>query len=431
MRRTFILFFLCTTFALSGTAFGGNSQSPEVRISNNDNENYAAQTVYNSVHQEYFVVWHVSSFQGRYVMGRRLDLYGNLLDEYTIAFEDSPPRDNAQPTVAYDPVNDRYLVAWLHDTPGDGSNWDILGRFVPWDGPTPSLNGFNICNFSSQQWNPRAAYAGTQQEFLVTWWNEGTGGVASYVSAARIAPADGSVLSTFVVASGTEERTVPDVAYNLARNEYLIVYQLMDAAGGNIAAVRMNAGGSILGGGEFDIAGWADPETHPRVAASRIDNQWLVVWQSDHGSEPAKDVYGRRVWVDGSGTIQQSAPVRLAATTIDEGNPEVAVFPESTVFAVSWEQQYSSSTGNFGISAQTIDTADRLGEKTVIQTVYTSENIDSSNPAMAAGPQGFMIAWVQERDSSTAIDISGRVMWRLFSEGFESGDLSRWSDIYP
>ena len=160
---------------------------PERVISNQDFDEYLPQVAHNSVRNEYFVVWHdVSPFQARSVMGKRVDNMGNTIAEFIIAFEDMPPRDNGQPTVAYDPVNNSYFVSWVRDVFGDGSDWDVEGRIVPWDGPSVSFPAFNVCSFTSNQWNPRAAYAGTPGEFLVTWWNEGSGGVNSYISAQRV-----------------------------------------------------------------------------------------------------------------------------------------------------------------------------------------------------------------------------------------------------
>ena len=84
------------------------------------------------------------------------------------------------------------------------------------------------------------------------------------------------------------------MAYNKARNEYLIVYQLMDAGFGSIYGVRISGGGAILGTGEFGVAAWPGPETLPRVAASRVADEWAVVWQSDMLGA-MKDIYARRV----------------------------------------------------------------------------------------------------------------------------------------
>ena len=80
------------------------------------------------------------------------------------------PNDRVQPSVAYDPVNDRYLVVWAYDTSGNGSNWDIHGIFVNWDGPIQGLHQFNICDWPTQQWVPKVAYFQCEEEFMIVWW---------------------------------------------------------------------------------------------------------------------------------------------------------------------------------------------------------------------------------------------------------------------
>ena len=411
--------------------FGQAAVGPEIVISVEDLDEYLPDVAYNSVHDEYFVVWHINSpLQGRWVEGARYDGEGVLLGRYTIAFEDSPPRDNAQPAVAYDPENDRYLVAWTHDVFGDGSDWDIVGRLIPWNGPSSAFQGFNICTFSTQQWNPRVAYAGTQREFLVTWWNENSGSTASFISAERISPS-GALLDSITVAYGTEERILPDVAYNQSRNEYLIVYQLMDSGGGNIYAVRMNAGGSILGGGEFGIAAWPDAETSPAVAASAAANQWAVTWQSNTGSD--LDVFARRLRVDGSGTVVLEEPIELELDILNQQSPDISAFPGREDFLVTWETQFSNSSGLYGIFARSLDSHNHLGGIVAVRDILQGENINCANPVLAHGPVNSFVVWEHERDATPSYrDIHGRVVFdAFFTDGFESGDTSAWDLATP
>jgi hypothetical protein len=261
-------------------AAADTGMSSELVITAQDFDEYLPEVAYNTNREEYFVVWHDASFQSRTVMGKRLDKYGNTIAEYTIAY--NATRDSAQASVAYDPVNDRYLVTYLRDTPGDGSDWDLYARLVPWNGPSVSFTEVPVVTWTTHQWGPKVAYASTQQEFFVTWWNEDqTGAVASYISGVRINPFNAATLgSTMVLASGPDQRFLPEIAYNRARNEYLVVYTLMNGGQGDIWAVRLNAGGTILDGGEFAVAAWADSEDTPKVAASPTANTWLVVWKA-------------------------------------------------------------------------------------------------------------------------------------------------------
>ena len=431
--RTLTLVLVVAVATVAAPAAGQMAMGPERTISNQDFNEYLPHVAYNSNHDEFLVVWHDNSpLQSRSVMGKRVDASGAAIAEFIIAFEDTPPRDNAQPTVAYDPVNDRYMVSWVKDYHGDGSDWDVYGRLIPWNGPSPSLTEFSICDFTSNQWSPRAAYAGTPGEFLVTWWNEGSGGVNSYISAQRISAAGATLGGIVTVTSGTEERVVPDVAYNQARNEYLIVFQLMDAGGGSIHGVRLTGGGSIIGGGDFAIAAWPDPETAPRVAASRVEDEWGVIWQSDVPGR-MKDVYARRVWVDISGTVQFTPPVHAAGSTVDERRPDIAIHPESSTYLLAWEKQYSSPTGPLGIDARTLNSVNGLGNRFDVRPVYIGTTIDSSRPSMAASDSNWFVAWEQERNATPPyLDILGRTVYGvLFADDFESGGLSAWSSHNP
>lgn len=428
-------YLLIVVAAMMMSVPGGATPSlgPEQVVSNQDFDEYLPQVAHNSVRDEYLIVWHdVSPFQARSVMGKRVDRMGSTLDEFVIAFEDAPPRDNGQPTVAYDPVNDRYFVAWVRDVFGNDSDWDVYGRVVPWNGPSASFPAFTICSFTTSQWNPQIAYAGTPGEFMVTWWNEGAGGVNSYISAQRVSSSGSLLGGNFVVASGGQERVAPDLAYNQARNEYLVVYQVMDAGMGSIYGVRISGSGAVLGGGEFGIAVWPDPETMPRVTASRVADEWAVVWQSDVPGS-LKDIYARRLWVEAGGAPGFAAPVHVAGSPVDERNPDIAVHPEKTGYLMVWEQQYSSISGPFGIHNRTLTVGNSLGDAFEVSGIFAGQTVDSSRPKVVAAPTDWFVVWEQERDDTPSyLDIHGRaIIGPMFSDGFESGNLSVWDSHSP
>ncbi len=436
MTRTRVVVLSCVVFVLSLVPAGsanGDSMSAEITVSNEDFDEYLPDVAYNSVRDEYFVVWHDNNGTARSIMARRYTAAGIFIDSYVIAYETDPVRDSAQPSVAYDPVNDRYLVVWVRDFYGDGSDWDVYGRFVPWDGPIGGLAAFSINSFVNKQWNPRVAYGGTVQEFMVTWWNEGVPGDASHISAQRIAAAGNTVGSAITVTYDmNEERVAPDIAYNQARNEYLVVYQRMDGGGGNIYSVRISGSGVLLGGGDYGIAAWPSPETAPRISASRVSDRWAVVWQSEI-SATNFDVYARLVWFDAMGAIQMTAPVHLPYTSVNESTPDIAAHPESSNFLITWRQQYSSSTGPYGIRAQVLNATDVLGRIYIPRGVIGGETLDCDRPAVAGGLGDWMVVWEHPRDDTPSYrDIHGVILFdEIFSDGFESNDTSEWSSTVP
>ena len=274
-------------------------QGDQIPIFVADNTKHLPEVAYNWRHDEYLVVWHNKWSDGhRNIYGRRVSGHGEILDLFTIA---TGAYDNAQPDVAYDPDFDRYLVVWIHDFDGTGSDWDVYGRFIPWDGPDEHLDDFPICTWSSDQRNPRVVYNENPAwlEFLVVWWTTSTNNVRAYVSGQRVYAHDGSFpIGPFTIAEDpVDDYLNPDVAYNLARNEYLVVYEKNSY---DIHATRLEANGNILGGGQINIATWPDSERLPTVAACRTANQYFVAWQSLQNSTQ-DDIYGR--FVEGDGTI--------------------------------------------------------------------------------------------------------------------------------
>lgn len=156
------------------------------------------------------MVWHDKWAIGtRDIRAARVSEQGQVLSEFLV-YEHST-KDSAQPTVDYDPVNDRYLVAWIFDFSGDGSDWDLYGRFIPWAGPSVSLTEFPICTWTTHQWNPRVAYGRAVEEFLVIWNNQyQSGPLPMYISGRRVKGSDGTFPggsgSDLTISHGTENR---------------------------------------------------------------------------------------------------------------------------------------------------------------------------------------------------------------------------------
>jgi hypothetical protein len=385
----------------------------EIIISALDNQQYLPSVAYNWKQREYLVVWYNKWGASRDIYARRVSNRGELLSGFTIA---SGPNDHAQPSVAYDPVHDQYLVVWIYDVNGDGSNWDILGRFITWQGPEASMQEFPICTWSTNQWNPRIAYGRAVEEFMVAWTNEYASGVLpKYVSAARVNAGAGNVVDIYTIDSDpAQHRFNPDIAYNLARNEYLIVWEAQGSSA-DIFGVRLTGSGATLGGGKFGIAGWPSHEERPAVAACSASDTYYVAWQSYVGPDNY-DVYGRIV--AGNGTV--GAVHHFDYTSIHETNPEVDCNYNSTEFLVVFEGQYSSTVGPFGIFGQTVTQAG-LGAPFTIRDIAIGENTNCTNPVVAGGGTNYLTVWEHDRPGTAFQDIHGRlsVTHSVFLPGME------------
>jgi hypothetical protein len=384
--------------ALSSTLHVG----PEITISEIDNEQYYPAVAYNSNHHEYLVVWHnLWGGGGRDIYAQRITASGELLSWFDVA---SGPNSRAQPSVAYDPVNDRYLVAWAYDFFGDGSDWDLYGRFIPWEGPDAGLVEFPISSWSSDQWEPIVTYARAQEEFLVVWTNTPVS-TPAYVSGRRIF-ADGSGFPPgdgFTIASDlTDNRVNPAVAYNLARNEFLVAFD----DGVDVFATRLTGAGIALGGGEFGIAGWPDTEHHPAVAACRNADQYLVTWQSLVGANNY-DVYARYVTGDGS---LDGGPLVVEDTTVSEIEPAVGCNEAGNKYLIAWQQQYSSAVGPYGVWGRMAFPDKTMGDASGIFAPVSGMTMEAMKPALAGGRANYLVAWEHLRDGTAFRDIHGTLI---------------------
>jgi hypothetical protein len=387
---------------LSPAAAGGNNPQlgPELVISALQNTQYAPAIAYNIHHSEYLVVWH-NTWAGpsREVWASRVSSQGAVIDDFKIGTANSP-NDHSLASVAYDPTRDQYLVVWIYDFYGNGSDWDVYGRFIPWNGPDSNQPEFAINQWASNQWDPQVVFAGLQDEFLVTWTNIQTTEPA-YISGIRVS-ADGSGFPAgpFTVASHLPQpRTNHSTAYNNFRNEYLVTYD----NGFDIFGVLLQGDGTpVVGGGEFTIAGWPDAETYPAVASCPGQDQYIVLWNS-FTTNGNYDIFARFVSGDGSA----GSVLTVHNWIIDEQFPAAACSANGQRYVVAWEQQDAFS--NTGIWGRMLDTAGVMTDAYEIVSAGVSAN--RNRPALAGGSPGNLVAWEHWRDGTGYLDIHGRLLW--------------------
>ncbi len=382
---------------------------PGIAISERESNEYSPAIAYNSKHDEYLVVWENIWPGGHHdVYAQRIAGDGRLLSWFAVSTRSF---NQMEPSVAYDPTNDRYLVVFLYDVWGDGSDWDVWGRFIPWQGPNPALTDFTICDFSTHQGHPVTAFAYTQQEFLVAWVNFPGGAVRSYISARRIfADGSGFPAGPFVVSSGTEDRDFPDLTYNLARNEYLVVWDVVKASTGvDIYGIRLSGAGTVLTGGtppvvgEFPIAGWPAIEEKPAVAACAQADQYLVTWQSDKdtgGTDYA--IYARYL----NGDAALAGVYLIADTGAPQLNADVACNAGGGSYLIVWQDKYVG--GEYGIWGRQAYPSESMDAD--FEVYGPRHNADRQYPAIAGGRVSYLVAWEHDRDGGTNLDIYGRLL---------------------
>jgi hypothetical protein len=278
--------------------------SPAVQVTGTGHDASGPDVAYDPTHDRYLVVWKGDNRKADFrIWGRIVDARGEV---WGAPFEiGSSNAYGGRPRAAYDTQRNRYLVIWSLSV--GWQEQQMYGRFVPWDGPDPALTAFAIDTTKPARTGVYAlAYGSDADEFLVVWVTESSGTTLQAVAGRRVKGGGGFAAGTFVIAAhSADNRGNPDVAYNAARNEYLVVYDDYPKDNENIYGKRLSATGTSLAGGEFTIAGWPGAERDPAVASCPGADQYLVAW---HGiPEPGDGIWAR--YVSGLGNPGSVVPL--------------------------------------------------------------------------------------------------------------------------
>lgn len=264
-----------------------------VAVVSTTSEAYPA-VAYNATRNEYLVVWQQATVDNYVIRGRRISATGALLGSViTVGNASSSISSGSlpyQPDVAWDSVNDRYLVVWATYT---GSEYDISGQRVSGDG---ALLGDSLVieNWQHDQIKPKAAFNQHWAEFMVAWEDHHwANGAARDIYARRIDDSGALNGDRLGVAGGLDgnERLNPAIAYKASVREYMVVYEhVYYLSGHDVMRRRLGADGEMLEDEKFVINTGSD-EQLPTIAADD-GGLYLVAWEDDRNASTTEtDIY--------------------------------------------------------------------------------------------------------------------------------------------
>jgi hypothetical protein len=367
-------------------------------ISQLNNLKLTPAVAYSPQHHEYLVVWE-NEWPGNHdIYGQRVSEHGELLSWFAIS---AGEHDRIEPAVAYDPTRDRYLVVWAFDFHGDGSDFDIVGRFVSWDGVLG--NETYISDSTNGEYHPQVAYGLSQDVFTVVWISD-TAADPSFITARQVWAENGTFPgTTFVVSQGADNRDSPDIAYNLHRNEWLVVWDQWVSTDLDIYAVRLAGDGTVIGGGIFAIYATAKNEEKTSVAACHLLDQYLVVFEKEYSNPPVDiDIWARYVSGDGI----PGASYEVDATTTKQLEPDVACSSAGNSYLIAWKDEFTD--GYYGILAREAGADGFPRVATIMVQPGTFQH--RFDPAVGGGSSQFLVTWVHGiyRNLANYHDIYGR-----------------------
>ncbi len=269
-----------------------------------------------------------------------------------------------RPAMTYDPNGDRFFLTWLDYRNKGTSGLDIYGRIVDSRG-NPVTPEFPVTRSLQSQSFPAVAFDTVNNRFLVTWsdWRDAAD-IDSDVYG-RLFNADGSPYGDeFQIAAlrGVSQKFA-SLAFDPVRQRFLVLWvdnrnHYVD----KIYGAFVGADGHAQGDG-FPVAMVGEYQDSPSVLFDQRKDQFLVVWRNIRNVTPErfeKAVIGRFVTGDGNprGAAFQIALEEHGCTPL---SLKAASFsPGEDFYFVAWSSgrnynEVMASTGGYGDRQRGLD----------------------------------------------------------------------------
>jgi hypothetical protein len=267
------------------------------------------------------------------------------------------------PRIAYNSVDDEFLVVWteqgVRDTGGDSlygimaqrfsSSGEMIGtRFAPTGDPinkiillpTPEFNRFT-------------------EEYFIGYTMVGDG----FDEYGAIFSSGGSVKQPFVISGQPKSQMHTRLAFNSTRHEYFVVYNSSESGSPDIKGVILAEDGTPVSG-EIMINDAPGDQYNPFIAYNPVDDTYLLNWEDFRNVptwEQNGEIYG--ALLDGEGNVLvNDIPMIDDFGTSDEGDQrlnEVTYNPDRNQFLVCWTDT-APSLDNVGIRGRFITAGGKL-----------------------------------------------------------------------
>ena len=336
----------------------------------------------NTADHEYLAVWYGDDdTDNEYeIYGQLVTSYGSLIG-VNFQISDMGPAGNVaygafSPDVVYNSVDNQYLVVWAGDDDSGSlvdNEYEIFGQLLDADGNAVGTNDFRISDMGDTgiaaygASAPAVTYNPDLNQYLVVWQGDNNTGslvdnefeIYGQLLEANGSGAAGTTNDFRISDMGGVGNTYfnaysPDAAYNGSLDQYLVVWTGDD----NIAPLvddeyeifgnRLTSTGGGAGANDFRISytgpsGDEDYDAYgPSVEFSASQNTYLVAWYGDDGPPLANDeyeIYSR--FLSASGASLGVDQLRLSDMGPDgdyqyrASNPAILSLPP--YFLVVWE----------------------------------------------------------------------------------------------
>lgn len=314
------------------------------------------------------------------------------------------------PAVAYDPATGRYLAVWMtaRNAQSSSSGLDVYGKFLDQTGQ-PVGSEFRISDSNTAARNGPPTVTAGNSEFAVAWTGRGA---SCRIHVQRVT--DTSSRADHVLIPGTGHRHSPDLAYNPARQRYVLAYaegddylpptyfgaQISDCGNNASSTSRIKAmdfyfdGDNPIAGTPRSVSDVSGGAFRPRLAYSSGLNQYLVVWEDRRnagGQAYRFDVYAQRL---GSDMTITEGDTSLATggdytnhDTSATWTPRPVVAGGDNHFLTAW---FARETQNGAVVWSVIGCL--VPDSRTLGTPFTVAQIPFAQTHTGQSPTGFLVA---------------------------------------
>jgi hypothetical protein len=362
--------FLYTPFAVSTAA----------------NNQLLTSVAYDANSQKYLVVWqdYRNGTANADVYGRIVNADGSLGSEVAIA---TSATSNAQkPDVAYNPIAQKFLIAWEDNRSG---NWDIYGRGV--DGQGNLTTEFAIATGALNQQRPTAAGNAWSNRYAVAWEEQS---ITWRLGIAQM-PLGGPVDWTKTVGDALADRRDAELTYSKASSEWLLVWQRSTTT---VEVQPVASNGDFVQQGKYTLNADTSDVQAPALAWNSGRNQYFGVWQGyNTAGETVIDVYGQLFSSDFFCCTNDRADVWPMVATNTESGEYLVTWeyddPNFVDFMVLYEQFYSPAGAVLTRTAITTETLGTYCTDVYPMTALTYGNNQYFSAWTDIRPDGFWHAY--------------------------------------
>jgi hypothetical protein len=296
-----------------------------------DPDRFRPDSAYDSQNRRFLVVWHQT-----YQSGHDREVYGQLVNRDGSKYGSpiiisSGTNDRTLPAVAYNATDHEFLVVYMYDVNGDGQKYDIRGQRIDENGALIGSYIPEVTDTNRTFWSPRIAWNLQRNEYMLVFTEMAQDTqIALYIVMHILNGVGIGQTAGFVTTTGFP--TNPDVTFDPVNQNYLVVWNYVNTSGVNAieAELRNSIGDDVR---SIPVYGSTMHDSlYPRVTSS-LGIFFTVVWEyeivvNDH------DIYNALVTSDATTVL----PAPLVEGDTNDTSPDVAGSSDQYEYMVTYQR---------------------------------------------------------------------------------------------